>query len=542
MPQLRTEPYAILVADMVGYSQRLAQQPVGTHAAFRGHLHDVFEPTVGDHNGRVVKTTGDGIVAVFADAGQAEHCGREIQLQLQRQTDREPSFAPIKYRIAAHYGSIVVESRDIFGLDVNIAIHMQALAPAGGVCVSGALFDLLSEQSREPYRYLGKKYLKNIPNSGHGPYLRPGPRRRPVGRYPTTDCRSPDAAISALPQGSASRSSRSWPGRPRNSVLANIAHDSLTSGLSRFADAFTVVPIGATIRQIAAERAKSREFLSNEMACEYLLHGSCVIGPAMLELMVHLESLVKKEVLWSGKVRIALDQQQLDSIDKVIAAELVAPVVLYLERSESYLMGRGRTVGERAPLSPGEAAHRAANPRITEGSPASAVRDHHALRGGRRRVYRACARRAQLRPPSGRPAVRRVGRACPGVCQEGDRGRRPEPERACRARSSGIVPEATEQRCRDLSARLETEPIRPDATRRLGGLSGQYGAGAARPRRSWRRSSPAGHEIERGSNGAFATPTGRSVGPTASSPYWIDIQISPMCIAIWPHPTPSSAE
>ncbi|MGH6913968.1 MAG: adenylate/guanylate cyclase domain-containing protein, partial [Geminicoccales bacterium] len=123
-----------MVADMIGYSQRLAQHPIGTHAAFTTHLRDVFEPTVGDHDGRIIKTTGDGFVAIFKDSGQAEACARRIQLDVELQENREPSAVSLTYRVAVHYGQIVVEKHDIFGLDVNVAIHMQRLAPPGGVC------------------------------------------------------------------------------------------------------------------------------------------------------------------------------------------------------------------------------------------------------------------------------------------------------------------------------------------------------------------------------------------------------------------------
>lgn len=67
------------------------------------------------------------------------------------------------YRVAVHYGDVVIEEHDIFGLDVNIAIHMQRLAPPGGVCLSQALFVRLPELGKARYRYLGQRYLKNVP-------------------------------------------------------------------------------------------------------------------------------------------------------------------------------------------------------------------------------------------------------------------------------------------------------------------------------------------------------------------------------------------
>ena len=154
------EPHAILVADMVGYSRWLAHQPVATHSAFMAHLRDVFQPAVRAHAGQVVKTTGDGIVAIFKNTGDAESCAREIQNRLQH--DVAPDVE-LKYRIAVHYGKIMVLPDDVFGLDVNAAMHMQNLAPPAGICISGTLFFRLEEESRSRYTYAGRRYVKNIP-------------------------------------------------------------------------------------------------------------------------------------------------------------------------------------------------------------------------------------------------------------------------------------------------------------------------------------------------------------------------------------------
>lgn len=106
--QAHLEPRAILVADIVGDSPWLAQQPAATHRAFMAHLRGVFRPAVRVHAGQVVKTTGDGIVATFKDAGDAETCARDIQTRLgNRQADASLGVA-LKYRIAAHYGNIML--------------------------------------------------------------------------------------------------------------------------------------------------------------------------------------------------------------------------------------------------------------------------------------------------------------------------------------------------------------------------------------------------------------------------------------------------
>ena len=158
--QVAFEPHAILVADMVGYSRWLAHEPVATHSVFMVHLRDVFQPSVRAHAGQVVKTTGDGIVAIFKHTGNAESCARQMQSHLQNEVAPE---VELKYRIAVHYGRIMVLPDDVFGLDVNAAMHMQSLAPPAGICISGDLFFRLEEKSKARYTYAGRRYVKNIP-------------------------------------------------------------------------------------------------------------------------------------------------------------------------------------------------------------------------------------------------------------------------------------------------------------------------------------------------------------------------------------------
>lgn len=320
-----------MVADMVGYSRRLAQRLIATHAAFRAHVDDVFAPLVLEHGGRVVKTTGDGVVAILKDAVQAEACARAIQLQLRR--DADPSTRPIKYRIAIHYGKIIIEKHDVFGLDVNIAIHMQRLAPAGGVCISSPMYARLPEQSRKQYEYQGQKHLKNVPepiavhtyapdatSADRSPFDGgpPVPRRSYLSPPPRLGV----ASLRTVGRGDA------------QDILSGLAQDCLIRILSRFRDVFSICLVGGEVPALSARGLDSRKFLSNELGCEYLIHGTCLTTSTTMELTVHLESLIKRELIWSARCKIDLETQ-LDLIEDLVAAEIVAPIVLYLGRADT---------------------------------------------------------------------------------------------------------------------------------------------------------------------------------------------------------------
>jgi class 3 adenylate cyclase len=169
------EPRAILVADIVGYSRWLAHQPVATHAAFTNHLRHVFEPAVRAHAGEVIKTTGDGVVAIFRRPDNAERSAREIQSRLAGPAIDISPGVDLTYRLAVHYGEVMTLPNDVLGIDVNAAMHMQALAPPGGICVSGQLLAGLSEDHKAAYSHAGRKYIKNIPDPIDVYLLMPGP-------------------------------------------------------------------------------------------------------------------------------------------------------------------------------------------------------------------------------------------------------------------------------------------------------------------------------------------------------------------------------
>lgn len=324
--QYSFEPHAILVADMVGYSRWLARQPVATHTTFTIHVRDVFHPAVRAHAGQVVKTTGDGIVAIFKNTHDAEICARDIQTRLRSQDPSSDPEIGLTYRVAVHYGKIMILPDDVFGLDVNAAMHMQGLAPPGGICISGDLFFRLDEQQKAPYTHVGRRYIKNIADP-FDVYLYehqfpatappPGIRRRVLSPPPRL-------GIAELHAHTDHESQR---------ILATFAQDALMENLSRFRDLFTVSPIGTEIAQSAAHTGKLREYLLNELALEYLVHGSCLVGNEAMTLTIHFEYLTRRELIWATKVRIALED--LDAIARTITNQCVTPLVLHFQRNEA---------------------------------------------------------------------------------------------------------------------------------------------------------------------------------------------------------------
>src|SRR5580765_3953481 len=126
---------AILAADVAGYSRLMGADEEGTHERLRRHLRDLVDPKIKEHRGRVVKNTGDGMLAEFSSVVDAVRCAAEVQRGM---IDREPDTTGerrIRFRIGINLGDVIVEEHDIFGDGVNVAARLEALAEAGGICI-----------------------------------------------------------------------------------------------------------------------------------------------------------------------------------------------------------------------------------------------------------------------------------------------------------------------------------------------------------------------------------------------------------------------
>jgi adenylate cyclase len=153
---------AILVGDMVGYSRLIELDEANTLARQRKHMLELIDPTIERMNGRIVKLTGDGMIAEFGSVVEAVQCAVAIQKEMLAREEDQTEDRRIQYRIAINLGDVVFEDDDVFGDGVNIAARLEALAEPGGIVVSGTAFDLLKNHVDVGYLPLGEKKLKNI--------------------------------------------------------------------------------------------------------------------------------------------------------------------------------------------------------------------------------------------------------------------------------------------------------------------------------------------------------------------------------------------
>jgi adenylate cyclase len=153
---------AILAADVAGYSRLMGSDEEGTLARLKMLRREVVDPKIKEHRGRIVKTTGDGLLSEFASVVDAVRCAIEVQREMAARNAGAPAERRIDFRIGVNLGDIIIDDNDIFGDGVNVAARLEALAKPGGICVSRAVRDQVRDKLAIPFEDMGEQQVKNI--------------------------------------------------------------------------------------------------------------------------------------------------------------------------------------------------------------------------------------------------------------------------------------------------------------------------------------------------------------------------------------------
>src|SRR5262249_55874986 len=153
---------AILAADVAGYSRLMGADEEGTLAQLKAHRSALLDPKIAEHRGRIVKTTGDGMLVEFASVVDALRCAVEIQRGMAERNAEVPEDRRIEFRVGIHQGDVIIEGGDIFGDGVNVAARLEALAEPGGICVSSRVQEDARGKLDIAFEDAGEQQLKNI--------------------------------------------------------------------------------------------------------------------------------------------------------------------------------------------------------------------------------------------------------------------------------------------------------------------------------------------------------------------------------------------
>ena len=156
---------AILAADVAGYSRLIGADEEGTLARLKAHRRELIDPKIAEHRGRIVKTTGDGLLVEFGSVVDALRCATELRDGMASRNAEVPHDQRIEFRVGIHMGDIVADDGDVFGDAVNIAARLEGLAQPGGICVSARVRADATGKLDLAFEDLGAQQLKNIARS-----------------------------------------------------------------------------------------------------------------------------------------------------------------------------------------------------------------------------------------------------------------------------------------------------------------------------------------------------------------------------------------
>ena len=153
---------AILAADVVGYSRLMGANETGTLAALKTLRTDFIDGRIAEHQGRIVKLTGDGMLVEFPSVVNAVACAAEVQRGMRDRNAGVPQDRRIEFRIGVNLGDVIVEGEDIFGDGVNVAARLESIAKPGGITISGSVRDHVGNRLDLAFEDMGEQTLKNI--------------------------------------------------------------------------------------------------------------------------------------------------------------------------------------------------------------------------------------------------------------------------------------------------------------------------------------------------------------------------------------------
>src|SRR4030095_6045644 len=153
---------AIMAVDVVSYSRLMGRDEVGTFRSLQAHPRDLIDPAITGHRGRIVKTTGDGMLVEFASVVDAVACAVAVQRGMLSRNTEEPEDKRMVFRIGINVGDIIIDGNDIFGDGVNIAARLESLCEPGGLCISRMANDQIRDKLALSFADLGEQTVKNI--------------------------------------------------------------------------------------------------------------------------------------------------------------------------------------------------------------------------------------------------------------------------------------------------------------------------------------------------------------------------------------------
>jgi adenylate cyclase len=322
---------AVLAVDVAGYSRLMGRDEEGTLAQLKTLRKMLVDPEVATHRGRIVKNTGDGMLAEFASAVDAARCAVEVQREMAQQNTGVSPELRIEFRIGIHVGDIIIDDNDIFGDGVNIAVRLEGIAEPGGVCISDDAYRQIRGKIDVAFNDIGEQALKNITEPMHAWHIRLAGEspatRASSSAIQTQDLALPDKpSIVVLPFDNMSA-------EPGQDYLADGIVEAITAALSCIRSFFVIARSSAFTYKGRATNARD---VGKELGVAYLLEGSVQKAGNRLRIIVQLIETEGGAHVWSSRFDGAIEDffDLEDRITEQVAGALQPSIrIAEIERS-----------------------------------------------------------------------------------------------------------------------------------------------------------------------------------------------------------------
>jgi class 3 adenylate cyclase/Flp pilus assembly protein TadD len=326
--RVRRRLAAILAADVAGYSRLSGADEEGTIARLRALRGDVIDRSIAAHQGRIVKTMGDGFLAEFASVVDALRCAVALQRTLAERNAELAAAERLDFRMGVNLGDVVVEGDDILGDGVNIAARLEAMAEPGAICLSRAAYEQGRGKVEARFADLGERTLKNIAEPVHV-YAVAAPGGAPAPAVEDRPAGAPRQSLVILPFVNL--------GDPAQDYFVDGITDTLTTEVSRLPGSFVIARNSAFAYRGKALDAKQ---IGRELGVRYVLEGSVQTGASRIRVNAQLIDAATGAHLWAE--RFDKPRGDLFDMQDEITARLARSLELEMHEAESRRLERER--------------------------------------------------------------------------------------------------------------------------------------------------------------------------------------------------------
>src|SRR5262249_16822955 len=310
---------AILAADVAGYSRLMGADEEGTLAQLKSHRRALVDPKIAEHRGRIVKTTGDGMLVEFASVVDALRCAVEVPRGTAESNARVAAEKRIEFRVGINVGDIIIDGDDIYGDGVNVAARLESIAEPGGICVSARVEEDAEGKLEITFENAGEQQLKNI--------------ARPVRVYRVRLSGAASGSRPALPlpdrPSIAVLPFQNMSGDPEQEYFADGIVEEIITALSRFRELFVIARNSSFTYKCRAVDVKQ---VGRELGVRYVLEGSVRKSANRVRITGQLVDALTGAHLWADRIDGALED--IFDLQDNVTEKVVGAILPKLQQAE----------------------------------------------------------------------------------------------------------------------------------------------------------------------------------------------------------------